>query len=84
MRSCGVGCKEPIPSSFIKTGSTKAATFAAREQPEIFATEPWVGVIAQHSLQRSMRVTLPEQERHYEDRQIRLERRSPFYLAGYI
>jgi enoyl-CoA hydratase/carnithine racemase len=26
-----------------------------------------------------MRVTLPEQERHYEDRQIRLERRSPFY-----
>jgi hypothetical protein len=24
-------------------------------------------------------VTLPEQERHYEDRQIRLERRSPFY-----
>src|ERR1700734_905796 len=26
-----------------------------------------------------MRVTLPEQERHYEDRQIRLERRSPAY-----
>jgi len=29
-------------------------------------------------------VTLPEQERHYEDRQIRLERRSTFLLAGYI
>jgi hypothetical protein len=24
--NCGVGCKEPIPSSFNKTGSTKAAT----------------------------------------------------------
>jgi hypothetical protein len=40
---------------------------------------PVAALIAQHSFQRSMRVALPEQERYNENRQIRLERRSPFY-----
>ena len=35
--NCGVGCKEPIPSSFNKTGSTKAATSRRGNSREIFA-----------------------------------------------